>query len=351
MNEYEKLLENVSDKYHIYRGAKEPENDWKARVIYSICGMMAYTSLWDDEKSISIVHLKRRVRRILKDYLSLYPSVSNEFPAFTADEEAEKVSPYPTTIEDEIADQFLKTGVVYHKPYRIVPAMKREEKIDNICFQRGLAPESISCVSGLGFYSLVKEASSLAEEAKEMKDIRDMFGLSQDNLKTVWEKTLSAASWKSVKPFETPTKYLLLNPPFSYGYWTNKPDKTGQVSILRTGQEGALLYYLYRYENNKLKVSPLPPWQVESHNYRALSCALLSENQTLPPIEYSVDGSLVHVHLNYLLPPRELHFLKLYSWPERANILPSNFHRKLTKVVFTVMRKILTEEGYAFKEK
>lgn len=76
MNEYEKLLENVSDKYHIYRGAKEPENDWKARVIYSICGMMAYTSLWDDEKSISIVHLKRRVRRILKDYLSLYPSVS-----------------------------------------------------------------------------------------------------------------------------------------------------------------------------------------------------------------------------------------------------------------------------------
>lgn len=76
MNEYEKLLENVSDKYHIYRGAKEPENDWKARVIYSICGMMAYTSLWDDEKSISIVHLKRRVRRysrIIFPYIPVFP--------------------------------------------------------------------------------------------------------------------------------------------------------------------------------------------------------------------------------------------------------------------------------------
>ena len=64
MNKYNGLLSSVAHKYHICKGARETENEWKTRLVYSICGMMAYASLWDDPvegaNTISIVRLGRR---------------------------------------------------------------------------------------------------------------------------------------------------------------------------------------------------------------------------------------------------------------------------------------------------
>ena len=332
MNKYNGLLSSVAHKYHICKGARETENEWKTRLVYSICGMMAYASLWDDseEGTISIVHLKRKVRSMLANYKSMYPELSGSLP-YVSEE-----------LEDEIADQFLSTGVVYHRPNRIVPSMKHEEPFGDILFQRGIALDSISCVSGIGFYS--KQYG-----AKNTDKIKAMFGLDQENLQTLWRITLSAASWKSDLSFEQNTEYLRLKPPFSQGYWVNKPDTTGTVSILRTGMKGSQLYYLYRYSGTTMEVSPLPQWQVESYNYRSLACACLSTYGTLPPIEYFEDGALVHVRMNYLLPPRELEFLKLYSWPEICTSLPCNFRRKLSIEVFTAIKNVLSDEGYEFK--
>lgn len=112
---------------------------------------------------------------------------------------------------------------------------------------------------------------------------------------------------------------------------------------------GMQIYYLYRYVGSELKVSPLPQWQVESYNYRTLASACLSVCGTLPPIEYAEDGALVHLRLNYLLPPRELAFLKLYSWPETCTTLPFDFKRKMSKEVFEEIKQILSDEGYEIK--
>ena len=73
MNKYNGLLSSVSHKYHIYKGTQETENDWKTRLIYSICGMMAYASLWDDseEGSISITHLKEKS--------TIYLQITNQY--------------------------------------------------------------------------------------------------------------------------------------------------------------------------------------------------------------------------------------------------------------------------------
>ena len=267
---------------------------------------------------------------MLANYKSMYPELSGSLP-YVSEE-----------LEDEIADQFLSTGVVYHRPNRIVPSMKHEEPFGDILFQRGIALDSISCVSGIGFYS--KQCG-----AKNTDKIKAMFGLDQENLQTLWRITLSAASWKSDLSFEQNTEYLRLKPPFSQGYWVNKPDTTGTVSILRTGMKGSQLYYLYRYYGTTMEVSPLPQWQVEFYNYRSLACACLSTYGTLPPIEYFEDGVLVHVHMNYLLPPRELEFLKLYSWPEICTSLPCNFKRKISIEVFTAIKNVLSDEGYEFK--
>lgn len=48
MDKYNGLLSKVSRQYHILRGTQETEDEWKTRLVYSICGMMAYASLWDD---------------------------------------------------------------------------------------------------------------------------------------------------------------------------------------------------------------------------------------------------------------------------------------------------------------
>lgn len=223
--------------------------------------------------------------------------------------------------------------------------MKHEEPFGDILFQRGIALDSISCVSGIGFYS-----KQYGEKNPDKPDkIKAMFGLEQENLQALWRITLSAASWKSNLSFEQNTEYLRLKPPFSQGYWVNKPDTTGTVSILRTGMKVSQLYYLYRYSGTTIEVSPLPQWQVESYNYRSLACACLSTYETLPPIEYFEDGALVHVRMNYLLPPRDLEFLKLYSWPEICTSLPCNFRRKLSIEVFTAIKNVLSDEGYEFK--
>lgn len=331
MNKYNGLLSAVANKYYIRKGTKETESDWKTRLVYSICGMMAYASLWDDsdEEPISIVHLKRRVRSTLANYKSMYPELSDSLPY--ASEE----------LEDEIASQFLSSGVVYHRPNRIAPSMKHEEPFNDILFQRGIALDSISCVSGIGFYT---KQDSVTNPDR----IKAMFGLEKVNLQALWDTTLSAASWKADLSIDHSTEYLRLKPPFSQKYWVDKPDTTGTVSILRTGMKGSQLYYLYRYTGATIEVSPLPQWQVESYNYRSLACACLSTYGALPPIEYYEDGAIVHIRMNYLLAPRELEFLKLYSWPEMCTSLPCNFRRKLSTELFTAIKNVLTDEGYEF---
>ena len=328
MDKYNSLLRTVAQKYHICKGIQETDENWKARLVYSICGMMGYASLWNaDGEPISIVDWKRKVLTMVENYKSMYPELSGNLTS------SEK-------LRDEVARLFLNNGIVYHSPYRIVPSMRREVPFRSIVFQRGIALDNISCVSGIGFYSN-REGAPATESA-----VNEMFGLEHESLKTQWLSTLSTASWKTGISFEQNTEYLRLKPPFSQGYWVNKPDTTtGTVSILRTGMNGARLYYLYRYSDTVVEVSPIPQWKVGT-----LACALLSSYGTLPPIEYFEDGSLVHIRMNYLLPPRELEFLKLYSWPENCSSLPCDFKRKLSKEVFTSIMKILSDEGYVFKE-
>ena len=78
-------------------------------------------------------------------------------------------------LEDEIAGLFLSTGMVYHRPNRIAPSMKHEESHCNIVFQRGIGLDSISCVSGIGFYSKLECISN-------PDGIKTMFGLEQQAL-------------------------------------------------------------------------------------------------------------------------------------------------------------------------
>ncbi|MPM35862.1 hypothetical protein SDC9_82456 [bioreactor metagenome] len=276
--------------------------------------------------------MKRRICDILNSYKTMYPELDSSLPSLSEE------------LEEEITTIFLKTGVVYHRPNRVTPSILQVRTYDKICFQRGISIDAISYVSGIGFFS-VTNVSLI------MEDVRSMFGLERKNLSSIWEETATTANWQTVDAIEQNTEYLIMEAPFTRGYWSNRPYKNNIISILRTGMRGLQLYYLYRYSGDILEVSPLPQWQVEAQQYRALANACLLANGTLPPIEYTEDGALVHLRLNYLLPPRELEFLKLYSWPEVCITLPSDFKRKLSVEVFEAIKGIFVYEGYDLRKR
>ncbi len=68
MKQYTGLLRNIASELNISRGSTESEDSWKARVIYSVLGRMAYASLWDvteDLQPVSIAHVKKRIHKLL----------------------------------------------------------------------------------------------------------------------------------------------------------------------------------------------------------------------------------------------------------------------------------------------
>lgn len=134
------IVKHSQDNMYILRGNQETADEWKTRLVYSICGMMAYASLWDDtEESISIVHLRRRIRSILGSYKSLYPELLGTLPQNSEE------------LEEEITNQFLSAGVVYHRPNRIVASKKHEEHFGGVLFQRGIVVDKQTYQIG-GFY-------------------------------------------------------------------------------------------------------------------------------------------------------------------------------------------------------
>lgn len=336
MRKYNGLLTRASWRFCIKRGVQEEENDFKARVVYSICCMAGWTSLWDatDEDGISWQHLKNRIWRTLLDYLALYPELTEKFPT----------SPEP--LAAEICKLFLNTGMVYHSPRRISPAAPHEARCRGVVLQRGLALGSIDRVSGSGCYAPDTQNTG---KVTGTAGIAAMFGLSNIPLTELWQQITAAAVWKNATaPAAEPESYLRLNHPFSSGLWVDQADTSGSISLLRTGRQGAWLYYLYRMDGGVMQLSPLPEWQVEDQHYLTPACACLAARGTLPPIVCRSDGPLMHVRPAYLLPPPYLNLLKLYSWPEHCSRPADAFNRCLAAEVFTVLKAVLQAAGWEF---
>lgn len=145
-------------------------------------------------------------------------------------------------------------------------------------------------------------------------------------------------------------QYLRTVPPFNRGYWVDKPDTSGEISIARTGFPGGRIYYLYQTHGTKLQVSQLPGWQTENYNYRSLAVGNLYTRKVLPETVYSVDGELVTLKIGYLYPPAEMNLIKLYSWPLSYSGFPHDFNRTMNRDVFEELRYFFEQLGYSFKE-
>ena len=333
MRKYGGLLSQIAEEYLIPKGNAEPEDAWKTRVIYSILGRMAYASLWDtreDGEPVSITHMKNRVARILNTYRKAYPEISTLFPRD------------PDEIADEIYGLFLRSGVIYHRPERITASAYSAASVEGLLFVRGGAIEHAYQVCGLGTCSSRKNETATTT-------IQTMFQIPEQTLTEEWNDCVRNARWSPIQS-DYQTEYLRTAPPFTKGYWTEKPETDGIVSILRKGSQGSRLYFLYRTESGKMAGSQLPAWKVDGYRYRALSNARLDSLGSLPPIRFLSDGEIVSVSFDYLLPPEEQAFFNLYSWPTSCNSFPCDFKRICTKQVFQALRTVLEQRGFHFKE-
>ena len=347
MNKYHGLLREISSKFHIEQGEGEPEERWKARTIYTLLGQMAYASLSDcleeneiipeEGESISITHFKRRIQAILDSYLELCPEVVPLFPA-------EKEGLY-----GEIYETYLKSGCLYHTAYRISPSSPCMAKQSGLQFERGMPLDRPQYISGLGSYLPFDCA---IEKGLIYSSVSEMFALQSNTLSEVWADLVSGANWI---PLHTGENIEYFYQKELRNRWRSAPDRSHTMSIVRVGQPGNYLYYLYQLQDGKMLGSQLPQWLVNdpfygSSSHRIVSNACLAASSCLPIINYRTDGSIVQVKFQYLLPPAEMYWIRLYSWPASFFHFPSDFTRIFNTDVFLTIKEVLEQMGYQFAE-
>lgn len=339
MRKYDSLIQKIADTFALYQSSTETDGMYKARIVYSLLGRMAYVSLWDtqedfleDEEAnedVSITHLKRRVQNIHESYLDMYPEIIPYLPRHIPEQD----------VADEIYSLFQRSGIIYKTPYRLNPSIFVMGEANGLYFVRGNPVNLPLHLSGLGGYTKTPYPT-----AKQVS-LAEMFCLHGYNLQQYWKDTVRHSQWMLFQ-VEEPMEFLEMKEPAT-SVWSSKPVKNQQPSLMRVGMNGNRLYYLYRYENSELYVSPLPAWQTDAMEYISLAAGCLLSANILPSIRYREDGKLVHIHMTYPLPNAEKNMILLYSWPEDLpHFSPSR--RVMNAEVFWAMKDSIEVIGYRF---
>lgn len=335
MNKYNGLLTEIAKNLHISQGDTEKEIEYKCRIIYSAVGRLAYASLLDlleEDVPVSVTHFKRRIEKSMGYYLNIYSETEALIP-----NTAEIVSEF----SEEMYELFLKTGQFYHSPHRLSPAVYEYAAVNNILFTRGAALADETATSGLGTYR------HISGDCSEIYDVIRMFGLAEGKFYSYWKSVISNANWRT-SDLSCEAEYLNHDLSYVMQYWIDQAIQDGTVSMMRTKDKA--LYYLYKFENNKLFVHQLPDWQTQNEENRALTNGCLYSYGKLPASTFRIDGNLVYFNIGYLYPPAEMNFIKLYSWPKHFSGKNKVFCRVFSKEVFFSIKIIFETIGYIFVE-
>lgn len=333
------LYIQAANRLKIKKGALEEEKSFRARTIYSICALMGYTSLFDvvenddgSEELVSIVHVKRRIQNILNAHLELYPDLTEHF------------KDHRIKFGDFIVDLMIKTSTIYHSPYHVAKSMLKTAAVGNILFQRGIDPEDIDCISGVGFYSINHNGTS-----SSLDSLKELYGIENIDIDTKLKQVMSMAHWSVISEHEPDLEYLNISPCKGQKYWISHAYKNAEILLARTTDQSTREYYLYK-NDDKPAISKLAPWMLKDGTVTQLARAILKKNGTLPPISYEFDGDVVKVEIGYMLPNTEANMLMLYSWPSVPNRINNQFLRIMNKDIFLIFKELLSSQGYTFDE-
>lgn len=342
----------LSEILHLVQPEIEPKSEFQARAIYSAVGRLALASLWDqneEEDGISVVHFKKKLGNLLRAYLTLFPdtrellcpdsdsSSLDEYGTFEDDWEKESFPDEDLKkVMDEIYSIYRGTGYFYHQPYRLSPAAEREASYGKVRLIRGGKLTRDFRMSGLGTWE------EHPENKNSLAEVMDMFQIPRETHTEIFQELVQQTQWENL--YLDGAEYLSWTP--NKGYWKHQPDTDGRISLLRKNNQFQKIYWLYRFRDGKCEGCELPAWRTEDGEYLRIAASLLKERGKLPPIYFRNAGDLVFAKLNYLLPPAEQKFLKLWSWPHWGKNW--EFHRSMSSELFRIFRQILESRGYRF---
>jgi len=328
MSTNDEIILHIARELNILQGSCEENEHWKTRVIYSVLGVMGISALLDPietNNDNTINHFKSRIKSTYNAYKTIFPDLNI---LVTEDDMC-----------NELLERYLSAGYIYHAPNRLRLANFSAAVCNGMSFIRGASIDSMNYVSGLGYYNFNTSINNTL--------ITEMFMIPNEHIVAACDRLLKEISWIENDSLEN-VEYLRLKEPFSSGYWGKNISDDRVITIVRAAASDS--YYFYRRINGKSYISPIQSWRVLNGEYRRLAFGLIYENGNQPCIRYQLDGPIVHIIQEYLLPPPELNLLLVYSWPETYYSFPSHFRRCMAKPVFDSFKIVMEKLGYIFKK-
>ncbi|MCH3949587.1 MAG: hypothetical protein LKE33_01430 [Acidaminococcus sp.] len=333
------LLEDIAQFMGIKKDSEETKEIFIFRILYSYAGFLMLQSVADiseDSNKTSIEHIKSRTFKSVKALCSMLNPISSDYN-----------SPfYVLQLIDDLYDTYIRSGFIYHSSRHVEFAKSKTISAYNLIFYRGQSVTTSAnqwIASGSGYVGY-NEAPP-----HNLEDLKSAFCLPKVTIIEKWQTTQLNAKWR-LADFHSRVSFLKTQYPYYGGYWVKRADKTGTISLMKT-ESNPSDYFLYRYKKGTLEVSDLPEWEKADFGIRNLMVACLASSKTLPSIEFQDLATLAAIKLGYVLPPREMTFYKLYSWPLLFNNTNSIFRpRFMQKDVFTVFQSLMKGIGYQFKE-
>lgn len=325
------FLNEIGRQLKLGQGKWESKNTYASRVIFSAVSRIFLTALWDRTDKIgevSVTHVKQRTKQQWNVFKKLFPEI------LTDECDLDKLT-------EGLYDVYMQNGFFYHCKDYIIPAVNKYCHTRNLCLLRGSFLDQPVIMSGMGLFQ--KELRML----DSWDEVAEVFQLS-GNIIDAWHQVLRTARWKETKLTDK-ISFARLKGNFYYGYWQNTPDRSGEISLLKQ-ESPSSIYYLYRFIGKNMQIAELSSWRTSKGGIFNLLNGLLNQRGSLPAIHYSVRKEIVEINLGYLLPPRELSFYRLYSWPNELKEYRNDFHRIMQVDFFLAFKKIMESKGYEFKE-
>lgn len=333
-------------------------------------------------QGVSDVYWKRFVKQLWYAYYSKYSAyIKNFYPYWFDKLIKQEYADIPNPIEEqkdtydvfqaprggnwedlisEILDIYIQTGSFYKRNYYLAPAKRRSITMsENISLERGVFPgeflERLLSVSGLGYWQSGTFSANPDNNFETLFDLQNVsYELYYQHLESRFEQEA-----KICKELYDDSKYLRTEPDSQiWGtYWmpSFRPREDGLL-LGRYGYAGKERYYLFRREGKSYAVLDLSEFETNpifrrprngSREYIRIACAILAHRGVLPNVHAKIGTGTVEIKFGYLLPPSELSFLKLYSWPSKGfKTVGQNYNRRIAKELYPPFRDYLKKLGY-----
>lgn len=333
MSETTVILNNIAEEMGVECDQTETETAWIRRVIYSVCGRLMLSSLWDSSDGIvSVEHIKKRGSDILTAYQSLFPEIAND----------SNFGKNTKSIVETVYSLLLESGQMYHKANYCAPSQLEGSWLGGVVLVKGLYAYDQCRMSGVGPFITDGNLENVIRSQRDYS-----------NIDTLLESFINSANWYEYDELEGDYEFLRTQTASDKkGYWIDNPDRPDGVNLMRqkNNSNGPRLYYFHKTKGGKDMISDLPYWISEKKRFTMLAIALRKYYGTLPSIKMIKSDTTAKIVLHYYLPPDEDILLRTYSWPKLFDGEDSPFNRTISIKLYDAIKQLFRNIGFYVEE-